>query len=131
MHELSIAASVVEIARDRSAAAGGRPRSITLRIGRLAGVSVESLRFGFEMLVEGTPLAGCTLEIVEVPVRVWCGACAAEVELPGVQRLACPRCGRPSGDIRSGRELDFESLELESLGLGAGGSGAPGKGNEP
>jgi hydrogenase nickel incorporation protein HypA/HybF len=123
MHELSIAASVVEIARERSAAAGGRPRRIVLRIGRLAGVSVDALRFGFELLAEGTPLAGCVLDIEEVPVRVWCGDCNAEVEPPGVQRLACPRCGRPSGDIRGGRELDFESLELDDRESGRPGGG--------
>lgn len=116
MHELSIAASVVEIARERAAGVPGSPRRITLRIGRLAGVSTESLRFGFAALAEGTPLAGCALEIVEVPVRVFCAECAAESELAGVAGLACPRCGRPTGDIRAGRELDFESLEVAAVG---------------
>jgi hypothetical protein len=36
----------------------------------------------------------------------------AEVDLPGIQSLACPACGTTSGDIRAGRELDLESLEI-------------------
>jgi hydrogenase nickel incorporation protein HypA/HybF len=113
MHELSIAARVVEEAAERCLAAGGRQvAAVTLRIGRLAGVDPASLRFGFELLRAGTPLESADLRIVDVPVRVWCPTCAAEVDLPGIQRLACPLCGTASGDIRAGRELDLESLEI-------------------
>jgi hydrogenase nickel incorporation protein HypA/HybF len=45
-------------------------------------------------------------------VTIWCAACHREVELPGIQSLACPACGTPSGDIRAGRELDLESIVL-------------------
>ena len=61
----------------------------------------------------GTELLGARLEIIDVPVRIWCPDCSAERELPGIQRFACPECGRLSGDIRAGRELDLESIELE------------------
>lgn len=115
MHELSIAASLVEQATEicrRSG--GGRVTAITLRIGRLAGVHEGALRFGFDLLADDTPLAAATLTIVAVPVRVWCPACAVEVELPGLQRFACPGCGLPTGEIRAGRELEIESLALEA-----------------
>ena len=113
MHELSIAARVVEEATEHCRAGGGRRvAAVTLRIGDLAGVHEGPLRLGFEMLRPGTCLESAELRIVRVPVRIWCPACAAEVALPGVQRLACPNCGTVSGDIRSGRELDLESLEL-------------------
>lgn len=112
MHELSIAARVVEQAAECCRAAGGhRVASVTLRIGRLACVGTDALRFAFEHLRAGTPLDGAALRIDEVPVRIWCPACVAEVELPGIERLACPRCGTRSGDIRAGRELDIESIE--------------------
>lgn len=113
MHELSIATRVVEEAAERCrAAGGGNVVAVTLRIGRLAGVHETPLRFAFEILREGTPLDSADLRIVDVPVRVWCPACAAEVELPGIQRLACPICGTVSGDLRAGRELDLESIEI-------------------
>jgi Zn finger protein HypA/HybF involved in hydrogenase expression len=50
--------------------------------------------------------------VIEVPVRIWCAVCKAEVELPGIQRFACPVCGHLSGDIRAGRELDIESIQI-------------------
>ena len=74
-----------------------------------------ALRLSFELASADTELSGARLEIIDVPVRIWCPACGAERELPGVQSLACPECGRLSGDIRAGRELDLESIELEPL----------------
>jgi hydrogenase nickel incorporation protein HypA/HybF len=113
MHELSIAANVVAVvARHAAAHGGGRVVAVTLRIGRLACVHEEALRYGFELVRVDTPLATAELRIVSVPVRVWCAACRAERELPGIQRFACPGCGTPTGDIRAGRELDVDSIEL-------------------
>jgi hydrogenase nickel incorporation protein HypA/HybF len=116
MHELSIAMKVIdEVAKHVAAAGGGRVLAITLRIGRLSCVQEGALRLSFELASAGTELSGARLEIIDVPVRIWCPACGAEQELPGVQSLACPECGRLSGDIRAGRELDLESIELEPL----------------
>ena len=116
MHELSIAANVVEIARGHAARANaGRVVAVTLRIGRLSCVHEDALRFSFDLVAADTPLAGAALRIVAVPVRIWCADCRDEFELPGIQRFACPVCGRPSGDIRAGLELDLESIELESI----------------
>ena len=113
MHELSIATSVVELAgRHAAEHGGGRVTALTLRIGRLSCVHEEALRFAFDLARAGTPLADARLEIVSVPVRIWCPACHAERELPGIQRFACPDCGTPSADIRAGQELDLESIEL-------------------
>ena len=73
------------------------------------------LRSSFDLASAGTELLGARLEIIDVPVRIWCPDCSAERELPGIQRFACPECGRLSGDIRAGRELDLESIEMEPL----------------
>jgi len=113
MHELSIASNVVELASSHCRTAGGtRVAVVTLRIGRLSCVHEDALRYGFDLVREGTPLAGAELRIHHVAVAIWCAACDREVELPGIQRFACPVCGTPSGDIRAGRELDLESIEL-------------------
>jgi hypothetical protein len=59
MHELSIAMNVVELARGHSRLHGdGRISAVTLRIGRLSCVHEDSLRYSFELVTEGTPLAG-------------------------------------------------------------------------
>jgi len=115
MHELSIATSVVELASRHAAEhGGGQVTALRLRIGRLSCVHEEALRFGFDLARAGTPLADARLEIVAVPVRIWCPSCNAEQELPGIQRFACPECGTPSADIRAGQELELESMLLKT-----------------
>ena len=105
MHELSIANNIVEIAAEHALQQGSsRVTGVTLRIGRLSCVHEDALRYSFELVTEGTPLAGASLTVIEVPVRIWCPVCTAEVDLPGIQRLACPACGHLSGDLRAGRE---------------------------
>ncbi|MFM7034781.1 MAG: hydrogenase maturation nickel metallochaperone HypA [Planctomycetia bacterium] len=116
MHELSIVTKIVEIATHHVREAGGsRVIAVTLRIGRLSCVHEDALRYGFDLVREGTPLAGAELRIVAVPVSVWCPRCEAAFELPGIQRFACPSCGHLSADIRTGRELDLESIEIETM----------------
>jgi hydrogenase nickel incorporation protein HypA/HybF len=124
MHELSIANRIVEIAGDRCREEAARAKVVTVRIGALSCVHEDALRFSFELVREGTPLADAELRVVTVPVAIWCGTCDREVELPGIQRFACPACGTPSGDIRAGRELDLESIELAED-VAGGGPGVP------
>jgi len=113
VHELSIASRIVELVGEQVlAAGGGRVAAVTLKIGALSCVHEDALRFSFNLVREGTPLADAELRIVTVPVVIWCTACGREVTLPGIQKFACPECGAPSGDIRAGRELDLESVEL-------------------
>ena len=113
VHELSIASRVVELVGEEvRAAGGGRVAAVTLKIGALSCVHEDALRFSFNLVREGTPLADAELRIVTVPVVIWCAACGREVALTGIQKFACPDCGTLSGDIRAGRELDLESIEL-------------------
>lgn len=113
MHELSLALRLIDLADEhRRAAGGGRVAAVTLRIGRLAAVEPAALRTAFAAAAEGTPLAAAVLEIVEVPVRIWCPGCRCEADLPGLFPLACPACGTASGDIRAGAELELDSLAL-------------------
>lgn len=113
MHELSIANRVVELVAEQVTAVGARrATAVVLRIGDLACVHADALRFSFELVREGTPASGAELRIVHVPVAIWCDVCSREVQLPGIQKFACPACGTPSGDIRRGRELDLESIEI-------------------
>lgn len=113
MHELSIALRIVEEVTVRAAAEPGRVTRVVVSVGALAGVHAPSLEQAFAVASADGALAGAVLEIVSVPVRVWCGACDAEVELASLSRFACPRCGRPSGVIRAGRDLLIERIVLE------------------
>ena len=113
MHELSIARQIVEIASQHATRAGtARIARITLRIGRLSCVHQDALRFCFDLVAEGTPAEGAALDVIDVPVAIFCSTCGQTVELPDIQRFRCPVCGAPSNDIRQGQELDIDTIEL-------------------
>ncbi len=113
MHELSIANSIVEIASEHATAAGAACiNSITLRIGALSCIHKSALEFSFELVTKETILEGAVLEIIEVPVRIYCDPCGREVQLPGIQSFRCPICATPSAAIRQGRELDIDSIQF-------------------
>lgn len=114
MHELSIVTSIVESVTDTVAAyAGARVLEVRLRVGVLAAVVEDSLQFCWQIASEDTPLAGSRLVIQSVPVTVHCETCGQQGALAGLQDFRCPHCGAPATDVRSGRELQIESLEIE------------------
>lgn len=114
MHELSIVQSVVATVSEAMAGRKcERIVSVRLRVGALSSVVEDALQFGYEIVTEGTLLAGSRLEVVTLPVVIYCKPCERLVELNGIQSFRCPYCGTPSGDIRQGRELDIESVEIE------------------
>jgi hydrogenase nickel incorporation protein HypA/HybF len=113
MHELSIMDSALNLALDQAQKAGAtRVHVIRLRIGTLSGVVPEALQFAFEALATGTLADGAALDIENVPARFWCPACTRE--FPSDDFFAeCPACHRPSGDLRTGREMELASMEIE------------------
>ena len=73
MHELSLAASIVEAVTETAAAyPGSTVKAVRLRLGALSDVLEDSLRFCWELTVEGTPLAGALLVVTTIPVVVHC-----------------------------------------------------------
>lgn len=114
MHELSIAASIVEAVTETAAAyPGARVHSVRLRVGALAAVVEDSLQFCWGITTEGTPLSGAKLMVRTMPVVVHCESCNVDAELDSVQSFRCPRCGQPAADLRQGRELEIESIEID------------------
>ncbi len=112
MHELSVAMSLVQIADEAARKAeAARVTSLQVRIGALAGVVPDALRFSFELAAAGTLVEGAQLEIEELPVRIFCEPCGVEFDLPSPQLFCCPICQQPTGRIVQGRELQLVSLE--------------------
>jgi hydrogenase nickel incorporation protein HypA/HybF len=113
MHEMGIALQIVEIATASlpEDMGGARVAAVNLKIGKLAAVVPESLRFCFDVAIKDTPLAGASLVIDEIPVVARCNDCDARWTIDDPV-FVCKNCQSGSLEILSGRELDIESIEV-------------------
>ena len=113
MHELGIASSILEgVDAEVRRRPGVRPLKVGVRVGELAGLDPDALRFAFEALTIDTPLAGLQLDIEYRASRSRCRDCSHEFEVRNFE-LLCPTCGSLSTDRISGDELEFAYLEIE------------------
>jgi hydrogenase nickel incorporation protein HypA/HybF len=120
VHELSIACSIIDLASEESEQRGGvAVRAVHVRLGQLSGVVKSALVSAFELAREDSPLATARLVVEETPIIIRCPSCHTETTLDWPQGLeslpsfCCSRCGVPSSDVRSGRELEVTALEIE------------------
>ncbi len=113
MHEMGIAMQVMEIAIDSIPEEMGdaRVERVNLKVGRLAAVVPDSLRFCFDIITKDTRISGAELNIEEVPVVAKCNDCHEEFTIDG-PAFSCTECGGGSIEIISGRELDIASIEI-------------------
>ena len=113
MHEMGIALQIVEIATASIPPDLGpvRVEKINLKIGKLAAVVPESLRFCFDVAIKDTPLDGAQLAIEELPVVAKCNDCHEQWTI-STPAFRCENCDSGSLEILSGRELDIESIEI-------------------
>lgn len=108
MHELSIAASVVDAVLERTA-----ERHVTmvrLQVGRLSGVVPDALMFCFELATAGTPLEGAELQIQAPAGRAHCRTCRHDFDVEDLI-LLCD-CGSADVEVVAGRELALTSVEV-------------------
>ncbi|MDM8522376.1 hydrogenase maturation nickel metallochaperone HypA [Desulfococcaceae bacterium HSG8] len=113
MHEMGIAMQVAEIAtasipEDMQDA---RVERVNIKVGKLAAVVPESLRFCFEVVIKDTRLDGAELRIEEIPVVARCRECDTEWTVTGPV-FRCEKCDSGSIEVLSGQELDIESIEI-------------------
>lgn len=126
MHELSIARALVETVTSAVRPAGGsssdgepgagdlsRVQEVHPRVGALSGVVPEALTFCYDIVTEGTPLAGSALIVASVPASGHCATCRAEVSCDGTVLLTCPACAQPVTKLTGGRELEVSHLVLD------------------
>lgn len=115
MHEMSIVASMLETVKDQMEKNGARQlKALKMRIGEMTALEPDSLRFCFDVSIEGVhALDGAVLEIEEVPLMGRCSSCDAEFRLEQYFQSVCPKCGGDAFECISGRELDLVSMEVE------------------
>jgi hydrogenase nickel incorporation protein HypA/HybF len=113
MHELSIAQSVLEAVEAEAVRhLGAKPSKVGLKIGELAAVDPDALRFGFEVLTRDTAMEGLQLEIEFCPRRHRCLDCETEFSVKDFD-FRCPGCQSTRNDCISGDQLQIAYLELE------------------
>jgi hydrogenase nickel incorporation protein HypA/HybF len=112
MHEASIALNLIEaVERRLEAQPLARVAVIHVRVGEMAGVSMDALEFAFQCLSAGTPLAGAQLAFDPVPLTLACDACGVTSPVEDLV-FRCPRCGSEKTRIATGQELEVRTLEL-------------------
>ncbi len=113
MHEMGIALQIIEIASASipKSDVPVRVEKVNLKVGKMAAIVSDSLRFCFDIAVKDSLLSGAKLHIEEVPVRARCKECETEwtIHEPVFQ---CQQCRSGKLDIISGRELNIESIEI-------------------
>ena len=124
MHEMGIALQIVEIARGAIPPDLGlvRVERVNLKIGKLAAVVPDSLRFCFDIVIKDTPLEGAELHIQEMPVLARCKRCGEQWTIHEPV-FTCNTCNSGELEILSGCELDIESIEIAEDGGGGGETG--------
>jgi len=97
------------------------PRKVGVRIGELAALDPEALRFCFEAIIRSTDMEGLELEIEICPFRYRCRACGHEFIVRDYE-TQCPQCASTNTECIGGQELDLAYLEVEEYGASATGT---------
>ena len=122
MHEVNIAEAVLKAVQTEAMRhPGSLPRKVGVRVGELAAVDPEALRFCFEAIIRGTDLESLLLEVEVCPLRHRCQNCGQEFVVRDYD-FSCPQCGREGGVCISGDELDLAYLEVEEYEPSAAGT---------
>ena len=113
MHELSIAATIIETVTDEIISRKlGKVTKIGLKIGALTDIVPDALTFGFDTLKKDSPLKDASLEIESVPVMGQCQNCSKKFEVREFIFI-CPECESVNIITEQGKELDITYLEID------------------
>jgi hydrogenase nickel incorporation protein HypA/HybF len=114
MHELTIAASIVELAQEEAAKRGVRVLAVHVKLGPLSGVVRHALLGSYEIACAGTPLECSRLVVEDAPIVIFCRQCSQQRTVASMQWMRCPECGVPAPEVLQGAELQVTALEVES-----------------
>jgi hydrogenase nickel incorporation protein HypA/HybF len=113
VHEMGIANSILEAVRKEARKhPAARATKVGIRIGELAAIDAEALKFCFEVLSRDTELDGLQLEIELCPRRHRCGHCD-QIFIVREYDCRCPECHNLAAECISGDELELAYVEVE------------------
>jgi hydrogenase nickel incorporation protein HypA/HybF len=100
---------------------GTYPCKVGVRIGEMAAIDQEALRFCFEAMILETDLESLELGIEVCPRRHRCQGCGREFIVRDYDSR-CPQCASMETTCISGDELELAYLEVEEYGPSAVGA---------
>lgn len=113
MHELSIAAQIIEIAEEECRKANaGKVKELEIEVGAVSGIMVEALEFALSVSFENTLLEGCSYAILLVEATARCEDCNRNFILENILD-PCPHCFSFRKTILSGKELKIKSIMVD------------------
>ena len=107
MHEIDMTKALIQTVKEWQVSQPelAQIEKIHLVVGNFTCVEPDSLQFAFEVQTRNTFLENVELAIREIPLIAYCHSCHQEYAPTIGLQYACPDCGAPLEDIRSGREL--------------------------
>ena len=113
MHELSIVASLFEILEEKAKEQKAKKViSVKVKVGALSGVVPEFLKTAFDVYKKDTIADEAKLKIEEVPLKVKCQKCGAEI-IKNDFVFLCEKCESRELKTLAGTELLLEKIEME------------------
>ena len=110
---MGIANSVLEAVRtEMGRHPGTYPCKVGVRIGEMAAIDQDALRFCFEAMIQETDLASLELGIETCPLRYRCQVCGRDFVVRDYDSR-CPQCASLETTCVSGDELELAYLEVE------------------
>jgi hydrogenase nickel incorporation protein HypA/HybF len=115
MHEISLVQNLIQQLKELAAANNAsRIITVTMEIGPLAGVVVDSFRFGFDILSADDDLIKGAVLIVQTPeVSYRCSGCGAAMVTASARPEKCLQCGDTLLVAAGGDDLILRQIEME------------------
>lgn len=112
MHEMALCESLRAAMEEAAMRENfSKVQKVRLAIGRFAGVEIEALRFGFDVVMQGSLAEGAELIVLEEDGTAWCFDCSETVPL--AHRFdPCPRCGGERLVPNGGTDMRIKDLEV-------------------
>lgn len=121
MHEFSIATSLVDTLLEFAQRnEHGKLLEVHLRIGKLRAISIEQLKFSYQVLAKGQFLAGSKLIVEETPATIHCPECGFRDDFDvtddsyhfTLPSLSCPKCGA-NVNLEGGDEVVISRVRMK------------------
>jgi len=113
MHELALAESILDaVSRELEAYPGATPVRVGVKVGVMAAVDLDALRFCFEIALRGSKWPLLKLDAEVVPGEAHCLDCGHRMRVDSTV-LDCERCGSTQTVMHGSDELDLTCLEVE------------------